>query len=1290
MENDEENIVQHYMRQYLIDMGVRPEDITGPDVSQMYFAFANLPNEEDEWASPPPTPLVQNNNNNQQQLPQPAPQQPPPQPAPQINNNNNQEEDIWDYINEDQLGNFYRESPMPEPSEDSFPSVDTFSSEEQQNNNNNERRVHGCIVHYDVASPVRREYTFVTNGVWENPNGSLNLAWNPYVNHYHGRIVALNLPANSLTGRVLFDSNDPFVPRPQPNIDIFSFQTMAYLIQNSVRMVYDNMRVMFPAYGRDLRNYRIRVRFMRDGMPIRLKEIVWPRIWQGIADPYRFLVDYQSFEAVIDEMLNGESESETRIRRAQNQKRAARGLPPIIGPLLDGYDLDTSTIWTIVSGVRTDNMLPALSSSSYKFMAFKTVSHAKSKLNCIHQSLVDCGINDISYTNDSGVNVCLKSCVDIDVLCDFLTKRNLPISIIYNVPEFRDDQCAIGHNGKSILLPDAVHAKTFYPLKDEHIKPIFLFRSTAVNFILCYDVTRQHIEKISTALPQLNDRIFVDQYRIIKEFTIGNNREQVLIIRDWESLEEPELEPLNPDFTYFVFFKVRGIYEYHESEELTAYATSYAILNSDQICDLTADDDLDTESEVENQVVHISGYDSLHTFLSALFNHADVHPDFKYVLCGYGNSELENFYILNALQKQIQNNYMNVVNFVDYQGINRISNIIFYNKRITTFDIHRHLAGGNLSYAAWEFGNKRYFPQSSVINELDFQVLFIDHGRNDFLQMLKTGGLVTHIKKSCMFEVLTMAVLFGKYVTEMHSYRNVIQASRFGLKPVYCYCSMPNYLYTMGDILRRGSVKTYPLNYEMYKFIRKGTRAGRNDCFGNEGLKLQEEVVKLDMCSCYPAIMFVLKDLYFPTGRPMFGIMNDTMLQTFSFDVNNDFYIPHLGYFTVTIDQAILKEQGLPVFISLQTDGDKNNYNVNDEKVVKQEKIILSVIEIEYLIKLGVEVRFPMNEPYLVWEDKRLNYELFYWLEEFARRKIVEDSKPENERNHAVRALAKHCMNCQSGKSYQKVNELYYVQLGIHEYYSYIRRSKKLKEGSESIIGYINANKLVMQYEKKDEYLTGFKQIQWGSHIYAYSRIYMFENILKRIGQKNSLYMDTDMVAMRRVIFEEMIRPFMSQMKILVNDAIYDMDPRYHDLYMFQDGAKLIGGFENEVEGNNLFYLQAKKEYAIFRVDWNGNVGYCKYSLKGIKANALLINMSDPDVSSFIGDIDGRLQVTSQKNAARFDITHQNQRIDIPMVTKQVFEKLHTKEGVYVMYSRKDTSIVNCNVKITYSLIHKN
>jgi hypothetical protein len=429
--------------------------------------------------------------------------------------------------------------------------------------------------------------------------------------------------------------------------------------------------------------------------------------------------------------------------------------------------------------------------------------------------------------------------------------------------------------------------------------------------------------------------------------------------------------------------------------------------------------------------------------------------------------------------------------------------------------------------------------------------------------------------------------------------------------------------------------------------------------------------------------MLVFDEL-FPCGEIIDDYMTATLEQSLMNEYNLTGKFSKIGVYTVNIDQSVLKIQGKSPYRCYKFKG-SNNWSSENDDVIYQKNIFMSTYSIKELLFYGCKVEFVIGGRFVVREGTIENIKLFEHLLEFMEMKIREDQKPDEEQNDALRAFSKIVLNASAGKEFEHVHDSAFTVVMKHDYYSFLTRTKDMLPHSQTVVGYLNDEKIIVQYKKKPESILNIKSVDIGMYVYEISRAYMYKHIIYPLGHNKSLYMDTD--AMKNRHSDSHL--YLDRMKLQLiphNAKIEEIDPRYRYHKMYEEGSKIFGSFANELPSdNNLLFINGKKEWACFNIN-NMDIIWAKFRLKGIRTTSLVVDIHNEEFMNCLRFIDVHPYVASQELAHRYDCSHEDLHLSLPNNVLKVFDTLNRGRDVWFLVSNFKRLIEHSGVAVIYSL----
>lgn len=491
------------------------------------------------------------------------------------------------------------------------------------------------------------------------------------------------------------------------------------------------------------------------------------------------------------------------------------------------------------------------------------------------------------------------------------------------------------------------------------------------------------------------------------------------------------------------------------------------------------------------------------------------------------------------------------------------------------------------------------------------------------------------------------------------------------------------------------------LDLEWYNKIKDGRIGGRVDLFagGNKYVSKFDEggaIYSMDVCSLYPYVMAIL-NVYYPSGD-FFEIARDSdefeyaikhpTLKKMDDDLNSEV----VRFFTVDVDQTILRKKNIPYFLCEKRNG-VNNYDI---PIIKN--ITISSASIDYLQKLGCSITYYNCIEY---KEVKKSCELFRPLLCFMNLKNQQDEYLKNndqQYNCSLRNVLKLLSNCVSGK----VNE------GLHEEqqqkitsYEYMQMYKTFAEPSDekeitkmSIVDVIDDDVYVKITQSTESLLRKQKPIAIGSLVYEYSRIYMHK-IYTVVGYDNCLYTDTDAIKFNEKGYKLFLE-YCENNNVPHFKAVENDDPLYKKIKMYDANNKVYGSFEDELSGmrknygsgdSMILYTYQKKFWMCCVMSKENEIKALKWRGKGVNEKCCVVSENSPFIIKKIGkktkEVTFKLDMSKSDEIQKYANNPNNQLKNNTNVYN-LFESLHNKKSVFILKA-SFTKIIgnpNRNVKI--------
>ena len=799
------------------------------------------------------------------------------------------------------------------------------------------------------------------------------------------------------------------------------------------------------------------------------------------------------------------------------------------------------------------------------------------------------------------LNTCLENCgyygevepgTTIDTLVETIQKNDLPIAILYNIPDTEGIDMAaqierVQQDPIQIEVEKSIPRK-FYPLKQEHTCYNWLLPPDKLlnhEFTIVFDVARGHVETAKHKLPRMLTDVYMETYIIIRK-----NSTECVQIRTYSTLDRNPVKP-EKDKTkdYIVLFDIEAVPNY--SGDFIPYSISWCVRRlSETDVFATIEENSNAKSLVAELIQNKTGYSCVADFLKIVYElilQSESQSHFYFV--GFNNSFFDNYIILQNLHRYATRD---MVSFVEYQG-DRISNIIFFDNRASTFDLSRHLPG-SLNSLCKDFGLTR-ISKLETVNHFDIFLKYHHSGHDSFLSNID----LPNISEYNNYDVASLGYIF-------HEYIEIISTLNLGMKLQHPldYCSSPSFMMNVLKKTNRfASNPLHKLSEEEYTAIKAATYGARVECFESYESVRKGNMLSFDVSSMYPYFM-VVADIKFPRGRMEKITMTSDKRDNLMKEYTEFKRFSKFGVFMVNIDQTNAIQAGLPLVIYLK-ERDQNNWEINDY-TIKQYGLMLNTVDIQSLLDVNCSVEFLLDCHGYQFESVIPNYELFGFISYLIDRKNRADVSIANGGNlKGERTIIKHLMNSLTGKCAQQPIDTGLLQCTVHEYNSKILPFKSCVENSIVFKGMASPNKVVFEYKKKPHDISyGYSWITM--LIYSYSRRFMYD-VIKLIPRYKRIMCSTDCIKLLSSDYH-FVQEYLEKTIIPHNSFIENIDPRYKTATLYDPLAedntkKITGSFVQELPFNSVTYINAKNEWLCV----NEETRWWKIALKGIKLSAVII-----------------------------------------------------------------------------------
>jgi hypothetical protein len=1220
------------------------------------------------------------------------------------------------------------------------------------------------LISYTPRGLLNFNYEYVYHNVWMDygPRAErlIMASWNPWLRAAN-TLIRVHAPAvlnSPFQNRVIFNNADPhYAIRPSEAQDTIHLELFYMLIRQAVERTRVASDLVNPPYGQLINYYQIVIRFYApDGLAMFYRTLWWSRIsgqqihedeWDndpippehhGVSrDPEIRARGFVRFQLKIEQMLSeyncsppdtnnnkdGRLTARQRRRRMLDNPQPAPQYPawPPAPPserceLFQARAvLDTSHIVVHYTDVMPGDLVEDPADSA--FIIYDTISHPNSELNCIYEAMRDCGYDFPE----------LRNCFDVYALIDVVEERDVPITIIYNIPLF-DETCAGLHKGgggaKRVKLPGRASAVTFHPLRDEHCRVNVCYaHGNDAEFppILCLDVDRGHIEMIRGDTPHLRDRVFMADVEIIRYLDDGTR----LIVRDWDRHVRPKKRSRTPEEeadTEFIFFSFKTVAAVRDDSFFVPYSCSwmFAPLRDMDVFDELEDDDGGDSEDPEAAALaftrtythHHKGFDAPMHFIESIRGRiAAAAPHVRFIVVSYDSAKFDAFPLLHALHHAYPVTEKPYVDYVEYHG-ERLGDIHFFGGRCTLWDPARHLPNSlTLAQQCESFGIDLLAPSSLGVSDIDVIRAFYQFGEQGFFaslqqqqQQQQSSNLTDErLRDSNNSSVIATAALTARYLKFMDTFECITAAQqgdgRIGL--VYDNVTLPAFLVKIAAYYAKwhGGVPFPKFTFDQSEFFRLSAIAGRIDTFGKPRARYDTTVHARDFASLYPYVMVASPDR-FPCGEMTdCASMTDHKRDSLQYDLQHYRGGPHdfpYGFYTVDIDQTALVDNDIPLVVCHKSaNGGGNDWDDGPLSTV-QTNVVLCSIDIVEAFRVGAIITFKAGTRFIEFSTSTQNFDAFSWLADLMVAKNEQSTWREEgspQFSKGLYALVKHMLVSVAGKLLQKPMEEVCMQVRKDRFASRLTRTKGMIPGSDIIIGHANRKCVIVQYLKDPLSIDVRRPTHWGVWVYALARAHVHRTLLAPLGTRRCIYMDTDSVKMTAadaVSIDASLSAIVPH-----NNEIVKYDRRYATHPIFSPNSTVFGSLRDENPPNNtLTIVNAKKETACFTIDpETREILHFQYSLKGVSASSIRINniksTAAKEFISIVSDSPGgeiRRVVADQGKALLFTCANRNNRLDQAEVCLGVFESLQRGEVVHFLNSNVTHSLAETATRMVYIL----
>jgi len=777
----------------------------------------------------------------------------------------------------------------------------------------------------------------------------------------------------------------------------------------------------------------------------------------------------------------------------------------------------------------------------------------------------------------------------VEFLMKYLQEKNIKIAIISNIVKMKKIL------GEKKVFNDDFKMNVGYLLKDCDYEINYLYRDPNIRdfdgelingeslFTFVYDSKNKHIDVIKNNKIIIKNNIYTkrtNEIFINESFMIENTQLEELITINTPIEVYKEKESKTKNELYYIFFDYETIINWKKQSCMQEYSLSWFVLSHQEMAQqlylIKEEEQIDLVFN-NNECYNLVGFDCSNIFIE-WFNKFQINKICKFV--SYNGANFDNYLLLNAFLMYKENNDNIKISDLMYNG-NQLLNFKI-NGCHTFYDLHKHLMGSLKGNCESFKIPKKYSKLDLKFTHQDIQILY-DTNNEEFINEMKKSEELTEYNNN---DVFSLAYLFCKYYNEMSS----IEGFDFLIGEDFTKTG------TIGSMIMKRAknhwdekkIKLPLLNFQQYQDVLKYKIAGRVEIFSDKPIKINEEVVSLDVCSLYPYIMFI-NPAYYPAGE----------VEEVEEYQGKDL----LGFYYCDIDQRALKLHNLPNIYAEKTETE----NKWDSQEILKDYLITN-ITIELLKKYeNIGVKCVVKKGF-VFTEKIRGFDLFNFLAPLMEIKNKQDNlKNKPEYNPALRECVKLLMNSISGKVIEGLHAENIKMISTQEELTAIQAKQiKGKIFNVNVINSVGKN-LFMSYNIDEKTLIKKqKPVYLGAFIYEYARTYMYENLLAPIGLNRCLYMDTDALKFRKSDIEKWQKLNGNQIVPHWRE-LETIDERYKTHILFNENSKVFGSLENELKTNNLFYALQKKFWLVANIE-NGNTTYIKTRYKGINPKSLLIN----------------------------------------------------------------------------------
>lgn len=900
----------------------------------------------------------------------------------------------------------------------------------------------------------------------------------------------------------------------------------------------------------------------------------------------------------------------------------------------------------------------------YKIVDVNSIKGNK-KDRCLFNSLkyiniVEDGNDDFNGNIDMFLSHINKYNININVVSNVITKLKMSEIMTNNTPII-----------SNITINKKVRRIALYKLSENDFIRQYRHRAseTAKNLIYC--PISKHIDVLNGF--ELND-IYTDTSGTIYKINCDNIAFKLYegdIINEERKIinHEPIIETL-----YYLFLDYETIIDFYASNCMKPYALSFFYYSHTELLKISGyADGLITDFDIEekttkaiyedkNRCKNIIGFNCNHDFIKWF---VDFQRNKKIVIVSYNGANFDNFLLYSGICEYLE----------DFEDDIYISNVLFNGNQLLDFkinnthhlyDLNRFIAGKLIDNCE-AFNVPERYKKIKGFDHQEIQKLYDNSTKEDFIKNMKANDNLECYNNN---DVKSLSIIFCKWFKSIAGLKEDFE---FG-DNLYNFTNK----ITIGGLGYSAFKKNHKINkikklpkvsIEQYQLIQKYKVAGRVDLFNKPNNKINEKCAGVDCCSMYPYSMCVAPN-YYPYG--------DIKKASKYFKPNK-----YIGWYKCDIYQENLKALNLPPIYC-------NKIFKNDEAIENDfesyEPLIgyfINNVEIEHIRKYGCRVDIRKCEENFYFTDKIKGCELFKFVLNWMKLKNQQDIYKKTNKelyNSSMRETYKLLMNCISGKVIEGLHTEKIEVLTSREQY-------KICKAKNEIINVINeiGDDIYISYKIDEaELINKQKPIYLGCLIYTYSRGYMYDNIISKVGCNKCLYMDTDSIAMREADFIAW-REYADKTIVPHWPEVEKYDERYKEHTLYNIGSKVFGSFENELEDNNINYYLQKKTHAHF-MKTDNEIKYCKIRVKGVQRNSILLN-GDEDFIRYDDNKKVYMKCKADDLINNYCINNKDLeigvdfKIDSGILRNQYkfFEDLHINKSVNVLCRGIKKSVKNSN-----------